>query len=68
MKELVRTNDPVRISWLTALLADGGIETVVLDANASIVEGSIGAIQRRIMVADEDLAPARALLEDADEF
>ena len=68
MKELVRTNDPVRISWLTALLADCGIETVVLDANASIVEGSIGAIQRRIMVADENLVPARALLEDADEF
>lgn len=67
MKELVRTNDPVRISWLTALLADGGIETVVLDANASIVEGSIGAIQRRIMVADDDLAAARTLLEDADE-
>ena len=57
----------MRISWLTALLADGGIKTVVLDANASIVEGSIGAIQRRIMVADDDLAAARTLLEDADE-
>ena len=68
MKELVRTNDPVRISWLTALLADGGIETVVFDTNASIVEGSIGAIQRRIMVADDDLAAARTLLEDADEL
>jgi hypothetical protein len=68
VKELVRTNDLVRISWLTALLADGGIETVVLDANASIVEGSIGAIQRRIMVADEDVAAARTLLEDADEL
>lgn len=67
MQELIRTNDPVRISWLTALLADGGIETLVLDANASIVEGSIGAIQRRIMVADVDLESAYDLLEDADE-
>lgn len=67
MKELLRTNDPVKISWVTALLADGGIEALVLDGNASIVEGSIGAIPRRIMVVDEDFNAARGVLDDAGE-
>ena len=67
MRELLRTNDPVEISWVTALLSDSGIATVVFDTNASVVEGSIGAIQRRIMVGDDDLARARRVLEDAGE-
>lgn len=64
MKELLRTTDPVLLSWLTVLLADAGIEAVVLDTHTSIIEGSIGAIPRRLMVVDEDYAPARALLVD----
>lgn len=68
MKELLRTNDMVRISWISALLEDAGIESVVLDGHASVVEGSIGAIQRRIMVLDEDWKQARRVLEDAREL
>ena len=67
MKELLRTNDPVKISWVTALLADSNIEALVLDGHTSIVEGSIGAIPRRIMVIDEDFVAARRLLDDAGE-
>lgn len=67
MKELVRTNDPVRLSWLQALLADAGIEAVVLDTHASIIEGSIGAIQRRLMVHEDDHRRARAILAEAGE-
>ena len=67
MKELLRTNDPVKISWVTALLSDSGIEALVLDSHTSIVEGSIGAIPRRIMVIDEDLAAAQRVLDDAGE-
>jgi hypothetical protein len=66
MRELLRTNDPVEISWVTALLSDSGIATVVLDTNASVVEGSIGAIQRRIMVGNDDFAHARWILDDAE--
>ncbi len=64
MKELLRTNDPVEISWITTVLADFSIETLVLDTHASLVEGSIGAIRRRIMVGDDDLEPARKVLRD----
>lgn len=66
MKELIRTNDPVRLSWSLAVLKDAGIHAVVFDDNASIVEGSISAIERRIMVADDDLQEARQVLEDDD--
>ncbi len=66
MKELLRTNDAVEISWVGALLADAGIESLVLDTHASIVEGSIAAIPRRVMVADEDLEAARRVLAEAD--
>jgi hypothetical protein len=67
MKELLRTNNPVRLSWLQALLSDSGIDTLVLDHHTSLVEGNIGAIPRRSMVADGDLARARALLVQAGE-
>lgn len=66
MKELLRSNDPVRLSWVNALLADAGIAAEIADHYTSIVEGSIGAIPQRILVAEEDLARARRLLADAD--
>ena len=65
MKELLRTNDVVLLSFASALLRDAAIEPAVLDTHTSILEGSIGAIPRRLMVADEDYARARVLLDDA---
>ena len=66
MEELVRTNDPVLLSWLTAQLAEENIDAVVLDAHTSVMEGSISAIQRRVMVVSEDLARARQILAEAE--
>ncbi len=62
MKEILRTNDAVLLSWTQAVLADFGIESVILDAHTSIIEGSIGAIPRRLMVADEDYTAAQRQL------
>lgn len=67
MKELLRTNDVVRLSWAQALLRDAGIETVVLDQHTSLVEGSIGAIPRRLMVAEQDHGRAKVLLAAAED-
>jgi hypothetical protein len=67
MKELLRTNDPVRLSWLQALLDDSGIDSLILDHHTSLVEGSIGAIPRRLVVAERDYRRARALLAAAGE-
>ena len=68
MQVLVTSNDPVRLSFLTALLADAGIKAVMLDAHTSAIEGSIGAIPRRLMVATEDERRARQVLREAGEL
>ena len=66
MREILRTNDHVALSLSTALLDDAGIGHVVLDTHASILEGSISAIPRRLMVLDEDFDAAPAALVDAE--
>ncbi len=68
MKELLRTTDSVRISWLTALLADQQIEVFVLDTHTSVLEGSASAIPRRLLVSDHDFDAASRVLADAGEI
>ena len=63
MIELLRTNDPVLISFVQATLGGAGIEALVLDTHASILEGSASAIPRRIMIMDEDLETAKQILK-----
>lgn len=65
MKELTRSNDPVRLSFLEALLKDAGIPSVLLDVHTSILEGSIGILPRRLMVDDDDHSRARHVLVTA---
>ncbi|WP_193187163.1 putative signal transducing protein [Nisaea sediminum] len=67
MKELLRTTDLVRLSFLGALLRDAGIEPLVLDNHMSVLEGSANAIPRRLAVSDEDYVLAKRVLEDAGE-
>jgi Putative prokaryotic signal transducing protein len=67
MKELLRTNDPVRLSFLQCLLKDASIDSLVVDHHTSLVEGSIGAIPRRLMVANQDYRRARSVLDTAGE-
>ncbi len=64
MRELLRTNDPTIIAFASALLDGEGIDCFVLDANTSILEGSIGILPRRMMVASPDLFLARATMRD----
>ena len=66
MIELLRTNDLVQLSFLDAVLRDAGIEPIVLDQHMSVLEGSAGAILRRLMVADEDADAARRILKEVD--
>lgn len=65
VKEILRSNDVVLLSFVDALLNEAGIGHVVVDAHMSIVEGSVGILPRRIMVATEDWAPARRVLDQA---
>ena len=65
MRELVRTNDAVLISAIEALLKGAAIGHMVVDQNISVLEGSIGAFQRRILVGEDQFASARQLLAEA---
>jgi hypothetical protein len=64
MEELVRTTDPTLIAFATALLRAEGIDCFELDVHMSVLEGGVGALPRRLMVARRDLFLARAILKD----
>ena len=57
----------VFLSWAEAMLRSEEIEIVVLDLHMSVLEGSVGAIPRRVMISDEDYSRACRLLRDAGE-
>lgn len=59
VKELIRTNDTVFISFLTHRLREEGIESFEMDSHMSLVEGSLGILPKRIMVADDEYESAR---------
>lgn len=66
MKELFRTTDPTLIPFASALLRAEGIECFDLDVHMSILEGSIGIMPRRLMIADPDYFRASIILTDND--
>lgn len=65
MRQIYTSNNPVELAWLEVVLNDAGISALIMDQHMSIVEGSIGAIPRRIMVPDEDEVAARRLVKQA---
>lgn len=65
MTELLRTNDLVLISAVEAILRAARIDCHVADQHMSAVDGSIGALPRRLLVADADAVRARSLLKQA---
>lgn len=66
MEEVLRTNDPVRASWAVATLRDAGIEAVLADLNAHVLEGGGVAIPRRVLAPSEDASRARWILSTSD--
>jgi hypothetical protein len=68
MRVVATSNNPVRLSFLISFLADSGIEAILLDNHTSVLEGSAGAIPRRLVVRTEDFPRASRLLRDASEW
>ena len=66
MKELFRTTDPTLMAFAQMLLRGEDIACFEFDVNTSIIEGSIGILPRRLMVADRDLFVAAAVMRDND--
>lgn len=65
MIELLRTNDPVLVSFIASILTDAKIEHSVADSHMSVIDGSIGALQTRVLVAEDELGHAKELLAEA---
>ena len=65
MKVLVATTDSVLVSYVRALLDEVGIGLFLADEHMSMLEGSLGILPRRVLVADADFAKARRVLMEA---
>jgi hypothetical protein len=63
--EIMRSNDPVALSFAESLMKDAGIFSMIADQGMSVLEGSLGILQRRLMVESDRADEARRLLVDA---
>lgn len=64
MKQLLATSDPTIIPFAKALLQGEGISAFEIDVNMSVLEGSIGILPRRLLVAEDDYDEAVRILTD----
>lgn len=64
MREIMRTNDRVILSFVQAVLKDMGFPCYLADENISIMEGSIGIFAQRLLVDEEDLPNMLGALAD----
>jgi hypothetical protein len=65
LEELLRTNDIVLISFVESLLKEAEIPHFVADQNMSVIEGSLGVLPRRVLVAEDRMEEARRILREA---
>ncbi len=61
MKILFESQDPVLISCVRSALEEQEMMSFIFDENISMVEGSIGAFQKRVMVIEDDFDDAHAI-------
>jgi hypothetical protein len=61
----MRSNDPVALSFAEILMKDAGIFSMIADQGMSVLEGSLGILQRRFMVESDRADEARRILTDA---
>ena len=64
MKEVLRTTDPLTMTRAEDVLRGEGLMAFQFDQHMSVLEGSIGILPRRLMVADRDHFMAAAILRD----
>lgn len=62
MRPVLKTTNPVLLSYAQSLLKDAEIPAQVFDSNISFIEGSIGVLPQRLMVSDDSLQIAREVL------
>jgi hypothetical protein len=65
MRVVLKSIDPVVLNYAANVLSQEGIQSVVFDTHASVMDGSMGFLPRRLMVLDEDFNRALTLLREA---
>ncbi|MBB4104298.1 putative signal transducing protein [Allorhizobium borbori] len=65
MRELIRTNDAVILSFAESLMKDAGIASLIADQSMSVLEGSLGLLPRRFLVEEARAVEARYILIEA---
>ena len=69
MIELIRTTDPVFLSWLETRLSEAGIQSFVFDGHVStLFGGTLDTVVRRLMVAEEDRARASDIVAEGQQL
>jgi hypothetical protein len=66
MKEVLRSVDPVFLSWACDILTQAGMEPHVFDQNISLTEAGLAIFPRRLMVANSQAERAARLLRAAE--
>lgn len=65
MKELIKSNNPVLLSYIDALLNEADIFHEIADLHLGTLDGMIGVLARRVMVNEADLDAAREIIRTA---
>ena len=66
MREILRSNDVVLIGFAQSVLRQAGIASFIADQHMSLMEGSIGAFPRRLLVeGDGVVRAAHRMLSEA---
>lgn len=65
MVEIIRTNNLVMLGFVQSLLEQVEIPVLIADGHISVLEGSIGAFPRRMLVPADHAAQARRLIAEA---
>jgi hypothetical protein len=66
MREILRSNDAVLINFVVVLLRDAGLSPLLADEHVSSMEGSIGALPRRVLIPSDELIRAKRVMQEAD--
>ncbi len=65
MREILCSNVAVLFNWTQSVLRQAGIASFLADQHISVVEGSIGAFPRRLLVGGADWPNAHRVLGEA---
>ena len=68
MKEVLRTNNLILISRVQSILNDAGIQNKLLDTHASNIEGNISAIQRRLVISNDNFQQSQKIINDIEKY